>query len=179
MKRQDSHLSDRELLMAMDGELPQRDASTVHSHLMACWTCRARKLELERAVADFVDVYRDNSVESPASKGPRALLKAQLAQLARTKPSWHETLPGVVTRAGWIAAAAVCCAGLIWFANGNLDVSQRSTRAVTAPNPRITPGAAALVGRGEVCGGFEPNNKEVPVALQRRVFEEFVLLTRA
>src|SRR5215469_9087748 len=49
MKEHESHLSDSELIMAMDGELPPRDAQRAGAHLEACWTCRSRKTELERA----------------------------------------------------------------------------------------------------------------------------------
>ena len=36
------HLSDQELLMAVDGELSARDAERAKSHMAACWACRAR-----------------------------------------------------------------------------------------------------------------------------------------
>jgi hypothetical protein len=45
--------------------------------------------------------------------------------------------------------------------------------AVTVPNPSLTPGATVLVSRGEVCRESNTKNKAVPVALQRRVFDEY------
>jgi hypothetical protein len=174
MKREDSHLSDHELIMAMDGELPQRDASRVDSHLAACWTCRSRRLELERSVADFVRVYQD-SLTAPPATGPRAQLKAQLVQLSQAKPSWQAVLQLHFSRTGRIAAAAACCLGLIWLATVRVAPDRSAARAVTAPNPNLTPGAAVLMDRSEVCRDIEPNNKEVPVALRRRVFEEYGL----
>lgn len=175
MKREDSHLSDRELIMAMDGELPQRDAGRIDSHLAACWTCRSRKLELERSVTDFVGVYQGGLASPPQSAGPRAKLKAQLEQLAQAKPAWQTGLRLFPARTGWIAVAAACCLGLIWLAATLLAPDRSAVRAVTAPNPNLTPGAAVLVDQNEVCREIEPNNKEVPVALKRRVFEEYGL----
>ena len=82
MSSKDSHLSDQELLLAADGELPPARAGQVASHLTECWTCRVRKGELEASIGDFVRTYRgdlDPLLPSPA--GPRALLKAQLAEM--------------------------------------------------------------------------------------------------
>ena len=49
----DMHLSDQELLLAADGELPSRRAAQVHAHLTACWDCRARMAEIEATIGDF------------------------------------------------------------------------------------------------------------------------------
>jgi len=46
MLSEESHLSDQELLLAVDGELPPRDAARVQSHLAACWACRSRNQEI-------------------------------------------------------------------------------------------------------------------------------------
>jgi anti-sigma factor RsiW len=45
MLSEDRHLSDQELLLAADGELPTDSAAQVHAHLAACWSCRARTAE--------------------------------------------------------------------------------------------------------------------------------------
>src|SRR5690349_16447931 len=77
-----SHLSDQELLLAADGELSPARAEEVASHLAECWTCRVRKGEIEGSIRDFVHAYHgdlDPLLPSPA--GPRALLKARLAEM--------------------------------------------------------------------------------------------------
>ena len=64
-----------------DGELSPREAGRVESHLAACWACRVRKQEIETAIGEFVRFQRQNfDLRIPPSDGPRALLKAQLAQ---------------------------------------------------------------------------------------------------
>jgi len=80
----ESHLSDQELLLAADGELSERDAERVQSHLAACWACRARTQEMERVIGEFVHIHQGNSdVRIPPLDGPRSLLQARIAQLAQ------------------------------------------------------------------------------------------------
>jgi hypothetical protein len=55
------------------------------------------------------------------------------------------------------------------------DRQRPPVTAIVVPNPDLTPGAAVLVSRSEVCRESRPNNKQVPVALQRRVLEEYGL----
>ena len=60
MFKQESHISDQDLMMAADGELSRRRNSKVRRHLAHCWTCRSRMKELEETITDFVRVYRDS-----------------------------------------------------------------------------------------------------------------------
>src|ERR1700733_12502380 len=92
MLSQESHLSDQELVLAADGELPSARAEQAAAHLLECWSCRARKQEMEHAIADFVHLHRghlDPLLPPPA--GPRALLKAHLAELAAAPQPWRPT----------------------------------------------------------------------------------------
>src|ERR1700733_5694587 len=87
-----NHLSDQELLRAADGELSSRRANQVQAHLAACWDCRARMAEIEGTIADFARAHRHNlDRQLPPIDGPRALLRAQLAELASQPPahSWR------------------------------------------------------------------------------------------
>src|ERR1700689_2440606 len=96
MLNDDLHLSDQEMLLAADGELPTRRAAQVRAHLAACWHCRARMGEVEAKIADFARAYRQTlDPELPPIDGPRALLRAQLAVLAaQPRPySWRRFFP--------------------------------------------------------------------------------------
>ena len=168
---EDFHLSDRDLLLAVDGELSARDARRVELHLAACWTCRVRRQELETAIGDFVRLHRQNFVDSiPPPEGPRAMLKAQLAQVSEAQPRF---------RLGWALAAAAmltmiaAIATLVfrnvskWHAAGSI--------AVTLPNPSLTPGATVRLSQADLCRETSANNKLVSPALQRRVFDEYGL----
>src|ERR1700678_2507632 len=85
------HLTDQDLLLAADGELPTRRAAQVGAHLAACWDCRARMAEIEGTIADFARTHRQTlDPKLPPIAGPRALLRSQLAELAskREASSW-------------------------------------------------------------------------------------------
>src|SRR5580700_284107 len=83
MLSQSFHLSDQELLLCADGEVSSKRAAAIRRHLSGCWMCRARMTELEQAIGDFVQLYRrELDVNLPPMEGPRALLKARLAERA-------------------------------------------------------------------------------------------------
>src|ERR1700691_3412667 len=83
MEKKAGHLSDEELLLAADGELQFRHSAHVRAHLAGCWSCRARMAEIDGTIADFARIYRQNLDPKLSSvDGPRALLKAQIAELA-------------------------------------------------------------------------------------------------
>lgn len=171
---QEFHLSDQELLQALDGELTPRDAERAQAHLAACWACRSRQQEIETAIGDFIRLQRA-TLESqlPSAEGPRALLKARLAELAAQsnhRPPWFR---GISPRLGWVAIAVAIMAPLTYLA---LDLARHSTASpvmVTVPNPALTPGATVLLSDREVCGQTSVKNKLVPVNLQHQVFAEY------
>jgi hypothetical protein len=172
MLSEESHLSDQELLLAADGELSAREAERVQSHLAACWACRSRKQEMESAIGEFIRVHQRNlASQIPPADGPRALLKAQLSQLAATQPTSH--LPWW-SLASMIAAAAFGLFAVVYLVSHAWYTRQTSRIvAVTVPNPNLTPGATVLLNRRDVCMESNTKNKAVPVALQRRVFDEY------
>jgi len=180
MLPEESHLSDQELLLAVDGELAPRDQGRVESHLAACWTCRVRKQELETAIGEFVHFHEQTSSAGiTPPDGPRALLKAQLARLAQTPPSpwrWFARSQSAMRLGLAVAAALLVMAAIATFLVRDPARSRRAHYAtVTVPNPNLTPGATVLLSQSEVCMEPGANNKAVPVALQRRVFDEYGL----
>jgi hypothetical protein len=171
------HISDQDLLLAIDGELSTRRQSRVESHLAACWTCRTRKQELESAIADFVRIHRRNlHVQIPPSDGPRALLKARMEQTANAQGTswlaWFRTMSWRLS-AAILATACALAALTYWTFEIRASHKAETVAAVFIPDPNLTPGATVLISRNEVCSASNANNKIVPVALQRRVFDEY------
>jgi hypothetical protein len=169
MQHKNTHLSDQDLLLSIDGELSTRDAGRVQEHLSACWKCRVRKQEVDGAIGDFIRVHQQSfDSQLPPAAGPRALLKAQLAGLAGAR----STLEWIVS---WRLAAVVCGLLVIGFFIGRFWTARPYARmvAVIVPNPGLTPGATVLMSPGEVCRGSNTKNKPVPVSLQRQVFEAY------
>jgi Putative zinc-finger len=165
MLPEDGHLSDQELVLAADGELtPRRDAE-VRAHLAACWQCRTRLRELEGAIADYVHLHAASlDPRMPSAAPARAMLKAQLADIRSrtvTQTTWF--LPG-----RWPALVALAAAVLLMVYV--VAIPRRGERAV--PSRKLTPGAIRNVAKDEVCSA-NVQASIVPVALQRRVFEEY------
>src|SRR6202049_4298776 len=76
------HLSDEQLLFALDGELAADQCAQVKVHLEACWSCRARSEQIEEAIASVVE-YRDllKTSFAPISSGWRAMVGRGLRAL--------------------------------------------------------------------------------------------------
>jgi anti-sigma factor RsiW len=160
-----SHLTDEQILSEMDGEIPASERKRIRSHLDACWECRTRSLDLQNAITGFIHVYKQEFEDRlPSKAGPRALLKARLEQLsAERQISW--------------ALPAALCAVLIGVLVFTQPLGRRhqpgGVRVVSSPEHTITPGAAVLLSRAEVCAENRVNNKPVPAALERKVLEEY------
>jgi anti-sigma factor RsiW len=173
-KNADSHLSDQQLLLDVDGELSASERNLVRAHLQSCWKCRAKRQELESAIADFVRVQLDAKI--PPAAGPRALLKARMVQLSATESN---RLSEWLTFSRALAGVAAIC-GLLAFGlfvvRSNI-MRQRPSRArawvVSIPDSRLTPGATLLVSRSAVCAESNTKNKPVSTAVRRKVFEEY------
>jgi hypothetical protein len=177
MNYDDSHPSDPQLLLAVEGELSSNEEKAIRLHLDLCWKCRARRQEIESAITDFTRAHQQElDGKLPPAAGPRALLKAQLAQMSAEAPrsNWF----GHARRFDLAVAAAACALAVF----GVLLLRVLTTRqgrplpqtvAVSIPNPRLTPGAAILSSRQAVCALANTKNKTVSVALQKQVFEEY------
>jgi hypothetical protein len=178
------HLTDQDLLLAADGELPTRRAAQVGAHLAACWDCRARMGEIEGTIADFARVHRQAlDPQLPPITGPRALLRAQLAELEaepNSAPWWYFFhIPSAA-----LAAACICVAFFIAAAGGKLlfrhFIPRGGISAVvpfergTIPNRNLTPGATRAVTIGDVCSmAHEEVVRAVPTPLRQEIFQEY------
>ena len=177
MKREDSHPSDQDLLLDVDGELCAHDEKRVRAHLKACWKCRVRRDELENAISDFVHFHHGQfEAKLPPPEGPRALLKAHLTQFASAKPNRRGPWLALIFRLRWALAISTCgvlALGLFLSHPVRHGALHPQSAIISIPDSRLTPGAALLVDQRQVC--TEPNikNKPVPVALQRKVLQEY------
>ena len=184
MPREDFHLSDEEMLLAADGELGARRAAQVRAHLAACWNCRARMAEIEGTIADFARTHRQTfDPQLPPIEGPRALLRAQLAELAATSRvgAWRRFLQFTSPAP---AAACICLALFAAAVGGKLLVQRSAIRLEdspattvargTVPNPGLTPGATRTVTIGDVCSmAHEEVVRDVPASLRQEIFQEY------
>jgi hypothetical protein len=182
MKKADSHLSDEQLLLSLEGELPPGDESTVRGHLHACWKCRVRGQELEGAILDFVRIHQQVlDAKIPPAAGPRALLEARMARFSAaglyTDERGRRTEWFTVSRSLSGAGAILGLLAFGLFLARSNTVRHRpvlmQTAIVSIPDSRLTPGATVLESRRAVCAGSNTKNRAVSPAVQRKVFEEY------
>jgi hypothetical protein len=169
---EDAHLSDDEVLLAADDELPHARAA----HLSRCWMCRARKQETEQAILDFVVFHQRTYrplLRPPA--GPRALLKAQLAELAAESPGWRQRTIGFPVWGQVLALLAFLFVVTASFSKWHPESPRHTASLIrfSIPEPSLTPGAVVIGNRDRLCTGQLSKNRAVPTTLQRRVFEEY------
>src|SRR5271165_2152892 len=134
---EETHPTDQELLLAADGELSALRAARVAGHLTQCWPCRARKQELEEAVVDFVGLQRGQlDPRLPPAAGPRALLKAQLAELTSASPA---------KRYWWFPAGSILVALIVVAILATRYGYEAGSHPVPVsfPEPSLTPGAVS------------------------------------
>lgn len=177
------HVSDQDLLQMLDGELPRRRSAAVQAHCENCWSCRARMTAIESTITDFTMAHRQSlDPQLPPVAGPRALLKARLAEQAhKTNAFARWRIPG---RALLATVAAICCllfAGAViegtalWRARTEATRSGAiSLEAGTVPDRNLTPGAFRPVSVSEVCSmPHEEVVRRVPDSLRDQVLAEY------
>jgi hypothetical protein len=164
MRDPNAHLSDRDLIMAADGELPERRKDQARAHLDACWSCRARMSTLESTIGEFVRARdRELSHPAPSVAGPRALFRARLAETAALTPSsrfWR-----LAPAAAFFSVAAAI---LIVF---EAAVSAEGPK----PKPRLTPGETRPITLDQVCRSpkAEVISTDIPLETRRQVFASY------
>jgi hypothetical protein len=172
----DTHPTDQDLILAADGELSPRRVDRHRKHLAGCWECRVRAQELEGAIAEFVHLHRRGlDPLLPPAAGSRALLRAQLNELASSQsPSWTPPLDWRRRLIPIAASVLVLVVGsVIVLHQGPLrpqPTMYASFVPMSFPATDLTPGVARSETRDQVCRANEGKNREVPAALRRKVF---------
>lgn len=185
MQDQNIHVSDQELLLLSDGELAPSRAAAVRGHLEACWTCRTRMTEIEGTIADFVHVHHaDLAPQLPPVAGPRAMLKARLADAAMKSHNrpWFGHLyfarpvgPRAYAGGALVMIALAIAVTLYHGVVRGARQVQFTHRPV--PNGSLTPGVTRPVTQDEICAlGYRDMNRAVPRSVQQEVFKAYGLV---
>lgn len=174
------HISDEDLVRSADGELSSHRAAEVAAHLQACWDCRARMEEIQSTISGFVRAHHVKfDGQLPPSAGPRALLRARLAELdSEFQPEWWKrvlqlrfVLPRLVVVGLSLIAIAI---GILWFRRASQRPASVLFDQASVPNRSLTPGATRQVTMGEVCSvPQEEVIGDVSLSLRREVLQEY------
>jgi hypothetical protein len=180
MSQSNWHISDRELVLAADGELKARRSTQIQRHLRVCWKCSARMAQIESAILDLVETSQGDGPELPPIAASRALLRARLAAMSTDRgrsPWWRWRLRPSAAAYALAVVVLVVAGGQILRKQMPNRVAQGSPEVLQSgilPNPTLTPGATRPISLTEVCSS---NHGEVvtPVARQkqREVFAEY------
>ena len=164
------HPSDLDLIMLADGEMFPRRADEIRTHLASCWSCRVRMKELEDTIADFVRAQRSTQ-SLPSAEGPRALLRARLAELAGNPPQ-SQRHRGFAWMS--LAAAIVVMVAIAVALREPTPHTRSASESRLRPDPRLTPGSVVLSSAGDLCAAGKVNQAGViPVAFGERVFQAY------
>ena len=170
MRNREHHLTDEELLLALDRELPSRRLARVENHLTHCQACQARRAQIDRTARNVTAFYQ----RDPASHGEhggyaRERLKSKMNDLADRDGS----------RRVWaMAAAAAAAAVLLVRIAGPIHVfDSRDTAAAVEPGAlpvaSLTPGATWNLSAGELCAGGAREQPQIPVAVRQEVLRHY------
>jgi hypothetical protein len=184
MRKKHAHLSDEEILLFIDRELPSRRRFSVSEHLAECQSCGSRRAELEGTLADFSNIYEDTiSSQHAVSVHSRSMLKDRIAESAsRSNQGWpSRVFLNVVSR-------QLVCAGiaLLIVAAGGWTIHQVGLnrmkhhtiefQALVLPRRTLTPGASRPVRFADLCSQQDlDNDPPVDPSLQQAVFREYGL----
>jgi hypothetical protein len=167
MPHENIHLSDQDLIMVADGELPVRRKVQALAHLDACWFCRERMSSLETTISEFVRARNcEYSDRMPPAPGPRALLRARLAEAAAAKAA----SPRAIWRLAPAAVAFVSVVAVIAMIFG-------TTANAEGPRPKagLTPGETRPITLAEICHNSQAEvvTGNIPEETRRKVFSEY------
>ena len=178
MVSENMHLSEHDLVLAADGELPARRRAEVAAHLETCWYCRERMSSLQSTIVDFVRARnREFNEQLPPAAGPRALLRARLTEPAAlpTLPS-RSSFPGFPIPAASVGRLAVAGAAFFAVILAILVIFGTTVNA-EGPKPRsgMTPGETRPMTLEEVClyPKAEVISRDIPLDMRQKVFAAY------
>jgi anti-sigma factor RsiW len=186
MRNHDHHLTDQELLLALDHELSPRRQASVEAHLAQCAACRARRARIDHAAENVTALYKlhkhDAAVQAERAGRAREQLRSKLNEMA---DDWDGSLR-VRLVSGFMqiprrmmvgAALAATALLLIRVASPSRPIDLSSAAASiereALPVASLTPGASWHLSVGEVCAGGAREQREVPAPVRRDVLRAY------
>jgi hypothetical protein len=176
-----THFRDDQLLLYSSGELHDTSNALIAAHIKSCSQCKGRLDRLESTLAEVTHAQRPAvTAELPSAAGPRALLKAQLANLSAGGSSTQEASTpkhpnGAVWPLNWPRSIVFASLTLVVMLLVNrawhpMDPRYQATPLAEEPNTRFTPGAVVATTESQVCAdSFEA--PAIPAAMKTRVLQ--------
>jgi hypothetical protein len=177
------HVSDRELMLSLDGELPSRRQALLTQHVEACRVCRDKSDHFRATMAAIERLYRgEYGVSTRSPDYGRVRLAATLREAASSEPTWlHGTtqfLTGPLLNGLSLSHAigtglvmiAVCAAAV--FAVRMSTAPAAHVPSDVLPQSSLTPGAVSALTTAELCNGVRPS-RLVTDSVRRQVLHAY------
>ena len=175
------HLSDRDLVLALDGELPVRRQVAVDAHLTECHSCRSRRTQLGRGTELATALYRSTQLEAEGIAASRETLRSKLTDIAHHQDdSFIERFVPPFARASrWamVGAAAIAVILLVRVAQqSEVRVHPKAVAPIendALPVAELTPGATWNLTVDELCAPAGHEQREVSDAIRVEVLRGY------
>ena len=173
-----THLTDRELLSLVDGELPPLHHAQATTHVDVCAKCRTRRAQIERVMGVVTTAYRRNVAAADLARERQNLHRS----LTEVRGPLDDSLRHVPVRMRVVTPAwgllAMVVVGLLAMdaplrlINGVKTFASAQTGAL--PNPTLTPGATLPLVTAELCARHgEPRQHRLPASMREDVLQRY------
>lgn len=129
--------------------------------------------EIENTLTGFAQTYRHSGATAMDASGPRALLKARLAEQTGLSHT------GIQTHLRYVRGLAYACALTLMVLTGVAVYRHQTASRINAyarmlPDPGFTPGSTREVALADLCSvDSDEVVRNVPDPLQKKVFQEY------
>lgn len=175
------HLSDHDLVLALDGELPVRRQAAVDAHLTECTSCRTRWAQLGQGAELATAIYRSTLLNAEAIAGSRETLRSRLADIARQQDVTfiERFVPPFARPSRWaiVGVAALAVVLLVRVTQQSETRHRHETGAAiengALPVASLTPGATWNLTVNELCAPASHEQRQVSSAIRIEVLRGY------
>jgi len=168
MSASNSHVTDRELMSHLDGELTEPRRTVVNRHLDICDECNAKHAAMASTMKAVCDEHRSLTDQS-FTNSARARLESRLAHMA-AEPV-RQWLPPVSAFAV-AAVALIVASAAVYVQRSHSPASLTARQGLVLPVSSITPGATADVTVDQLCSGAT-DARPITVAMRAQVLSAY------
>ncbi len=175
------HLTDHDLVLALDGELPVRRQAAVDAHLTECTWCRIRRIQLGRGAELATAVSRSSLLDAEGIAASRETLRVKLADIARQPDDWftERFVPQVARASRWAMLGAAAIAVILLVRVAQQSDVRLHTKAVAPiendalPLASLTPGTTWNLTVEELCAPAGHGQRQVSDAIRVEVLRGY------
>jgi anti-sigma factor RsiW len=172
------HLSDLDLVLALDGELSVRRQAVVDAHLIECTSCRTRRSQLREGAELATAIYRSTLLNAEGITASREALRSKLVDLGRQQGTFIDRLTSSfagMSRWAVVGAAAVV---VILLARVMPQSDVRPDRGAPIENgalpiASLTPGATWNLSVDELCAPARHEKRQVSNSIRVNVVSAY------